>query len=334
MILRLALRPLAHHNGGQDGHLDDPLLVPGAEIPAPEKAEAVSPHTPHKEAPGQVGSDISCTPPPQSTGQGSGDVVGPEATHRAPSAVASGDPEWAPNLKLGWKLLKLGPLRARGQEVPPHMFYRERGYQGCLWPVSQPPAPFSSWTYPVLARVALTPTHTATKMAGRPVGRAGQSVRGSSCCPLLCHSPHPWWPRLSPPLSLTPLTLGKWAACWHSPALTCAALRSPQPPLRAPAPRTQFSPLPSSWFCILYHTHALLLGTWWNKGSIIYPHLVHSALPSPKGYCSGLRAPCGGELTIRGLLFQHTPCFEKSPWMRMDSVRVVDPGATEESRCA
>lgn len=25
------------------------------------------------------------------------------------------------------------------------------------------------WTYPVLAKVALTPTHTATKTAGRPV---------------------------------------------------------------------------------------------------------------------------------------------------------------------
>ena len=39
----------------------------------------------------QGGSDISCTPLPQSTGQGSGDVVGPEATHRSPSAVATGD---------------------------------------------------------------------------------------------------------------------------------------------------------------------------------------------------------------------------------------------------
>ena len=51
---RLALRPPAHHNRGQDGHLDDPFLVPRAEIPAPEKIEAVSPHTPHKEAPGRL----------------------------------------------------------------------------------------------------------------------------------------------------------------------------------------------------------------------------------------------------------------------------------------
>lgn len=34
--------------------------------------------------------------------------------------------------------------------------------------------PFSGRTYPVLARVALTPTHTATKTAGRPADTEGQ----------------------------------------------------------------------------------------------------------------------------------------------------------------
>lgn len=33
-----------------------------------------------------------------------------------------------------------------------------------------------TWTYPVLARVALTLTHTVTKMAGRPVGAEGDSM--------------------------------------------------------------------------------------------------------------------------------------------------------------
>lgn len=36
----------AHHNRGQDGHLDDPLLVSGAQVPAPGEAEASAP-TPH-----------------------------------------------------------------------------------------------------------------------------------------------------------------------------------------------------------------------------------------------------------------------------------------------
>lgn len=56
-------------------------------------------------------------------------------------------------------------------------------------------------------------------------------------------------PQPTPSLSLTPSPwarglLGDRAILWH--------VLPQQPPLRAPALRTQFHPLPSSWFCISY----------------------------------------------------------------------------------
>lgn len=56
-----------------------------------------------------------------------------------------------------------------------------------MFPARVTPAPSSTWTYPVLARVALTLTHTATKMAGRPVCTEGDSVcpRPASPTPLV-----------------------------------------------------------------------------------------------------------------------------------------------------
>lgn len=65
-----------------------------------------------------------------------------------------------------------------GHTVPGHRrLPGEEGAQG-VSSLSQHPGPFSSWTYPVLASVALTLTHTATKTAGRPVGTEGNGMRG------------------------------------------------------------------------------------------------------------------------------------------------------------
>lgn len=52
------------------------------------------------------------------------------------------------------------------------------GNQGCFLACVGTLAPLSSRTYPVLARVALTPTHTATKTAGKPVGTEGALCEG------------------------------------------------------------------------------------------------------------------------------------------------------------
>lgn len=84
-----------------------------------------------------------------------------------------------------------------------------------------PVAPLSVWTYPVLARVALTLTHTATKMAGRPVGAERVACEGPQAAPTVSlRSAHPARPiplilndpQMIPSLSLTPLTLGSRAA--------------------------------------------------------------------------------------------------------------------------
>lgn len=70
------------------------------------------------------------------------------------------------------------------------MLHRGRGCQGISGLCQGPAAPFSTGTYPVLARVALTLTHTATKMAGRPVGAEGQRVRDWRRRPRCLSPPH------------------------------------------------------------------------------------------------------------------------------------------------
>lgn len=74
--------------------------------------------------------------------------------------------------------------------------------QGCFWPESKPI--LSPRTYPVLASMALTLTHTVTKMAGTPVDTEGQCVRDClvrppGWLPSPASLPHlrlpscPWW---------------------------------------------------------------------------------------------------------------------------------------------
>lgn len=84
-----------------------------------------------------------------------------------------------------------------------------------------PEAPLSARTYPVLARVALTLTHTATKTAGKPVGAEQVAYEGPQAAPtVFLPSAHPARPillilndpRMILSLSLTPHTLGSRAA--------------------------------------------------------------------------------------------------------------------------
>lgn len=129
------------------------------------------------------------------------------------------DPEGVPGSSLDRKL-KLGPLRARAQEAPP--CFTEEGRASSisgLWP--GPAAPCSAWTYPVLARVALTLTHTATNTAGRPVDAEGAACEGPQALPMVslpsAHLASPFLsssmtPQLIPSLSLSPVPLGPWAA--------------------------------------------------------------------------------------------------------------------------
>lgn len=108
------------------------------------------------------------------------------------------------------------------------MLHGRRVYQRGFWPVSESPAPFSTLTYPVLARAALTLTHTATKTAGRPVGAEETMCEGLKVLSKPFSSAHP-----TSPITLIPddwpccsLHLpqpGPRAAWWHSHAQPNAA---------------------------------------------------------------------------------------------------------------
>lgn len=90
--------------------------------------------------------------------------------------AASCDPEEAPDSMLD----KKPKLATQGQGTGSPLTYHteEEGSRGISGLHQSPSTPFSTWTYPVLARLALTLTHTATKMAGRPVGTEGAACEG------------------------------------------------------------------------------------------------------------------------------------------------------------